>query len=143
MNITIRLIDESLPTPVYQTSGSVAFDLYARTDVTVKPLTPTIVPLNIVVKIPKGYMLLLASRSSLPLKKGLMIANGIGVIDQDYSGDKDEVGLQVLNFTKKNVVVKKGERIAQAMFVKIGKVVTFKKVKKMKTKSRGGFGSTG
>lgn len=143
MNVTIKLIDDTLFQPAYQTPGSVAFDLMARIDVTVKPFIPTIIPLNVVIKIPRGHMLLLASRSSLPLKKGLMVANGIGVIDQDYCGDNDEIGLQVINFTKKSVVVKKGERIAQGMFVKITKVTHFNKVASMKTKSRGGFGSTG
>jgi len=143
MNVTIKLIDDTLFQPAYQTPGSVAFDLMARIDVTVKPFYPTIIPLNVVIKIPKGHMLLLASRSSLPLKKGLIVANGIGIIDQDYCGDDDEIGLQVINFTKKNVLVKKGERIAQGMFVKITKVIRFNKVVSMKTKSRGGFGSTG
>lgn len=143
MKVTIKLIDPTLPLPVYHTSGSVAFDLYARVTVAVKPLTPTIIPLNLVVKIPAGYMLLLASRSSLPLKKGLMVANGIGVIDQDYHGDKDELGLQVIHFTKKKIVVKKGERVAQGILVKIAKVTQFRKVKSMKVRSRGGFGSTG
>lgn len=72
-----------------------------------------------------------------------MVANGIGVIDQDYHGDKDELGLQVIHFTKKKIVVKKGERVAQGILVKIAKVTQFRKVKSMKVRSRGGFGSTG
>ena len=85
---------------------------------------------------------MLASRSSLPLKKNLIVANGIGVIDQDYHGERDEVSLQVLNFSKKDVVVDRGERIAQAILVKI-EIAGIKQVKKARKKSRGGFGSTG
>lgn len=142
MNLQIKLIDTSLPLPQYHTPGSVAFDLYSRIKIIVKPFTPTIIPLNVVVKVPKSHFLLLAARSSLPLKKNLIVANGIGVIDQDYQGEEDEVGLQVLNFSNKAVTVEKGERIGQAILVKIEKAV-IKPVKKAHKKSRGGFGSTG
>lgn len=143
MNIRIQLVDASLPLPQYHTPGSVAFDVYARVNTTIKPMTPTIVPLNIIVKVPKGYFLMLAARSSLARKKNLMVANGIGVIDEDYHGEKDEIGLSVLNFSKKTVTVEKGERIGQGIFVKIAKASRFVKFNSLKKKSRGGFGSTG
>lgn len=143
MKVQIKLVDTSLPLPAYHTHGAVAFDLYARTTTMVTPMNPTIIPANIIVKVPEGYALILASRSSTPIKKGLMIANGIGIIDQDYHGDKDEIGVQVLNFTSKSVTVNKGERIAQAMLVKITKVEDFEVVSSIAEKSRGGFGTTG
>ncbi|MEN9328283.1 MAG: hypothetical protein RI947_1091 [Candidatus Parcubacteria bacterium] len=143
MNLTIKLVDKTLPLPKYQTNGSVAFDLYARTEMVVPPFKPTIIPANFIVKIPEGYFLMLASRSSLPLKKNLMLANGIGVIDHDYCGDKDELGVQVLNFSQEDVHIERGERIAQAILVKIEKVEQFKQVESMNEESRGGFGSTG
>lgn len=143
MKIKIKLIDTSLPLPQYQTEGSVAFDLYARETTVIPPFEPTIIPANVVIEVPKGYFLMVASRSSTPLKKKLMVANGIGVIDQDYHGDKDEIGVQVLNFSKADVVIEKGERIAQALLVQIAKVVDFDVVESIKSKSRGGFGSTG
>lgn len=142
MKVNIKRIDTNLPLPIYHTEGAVAFDLLAREDTTVKPFKPTLVPCNVIVEVPKGYMLLLASRSSTPLKKGLMIANGIGVIDQDYCGPEDEVKAQVLNFTQKDVVVNRGDRLAQGLFVKIDKV-EFNEVEEMSNKTRGGFGSTG
>lgn len=143
MKISIKLVDTSLPLPKYHTSGSVAFDLYSRTDVDVSPWETTLIPLNVIIKIPKGYFLLITARSSLAKKKHLIVANGVGVIDQDYHGDQDEIGLQVLNFDRQNVTVQKGERVAQGIFVKISKVSTFSKSKSMKKTSRGGFGSTG
>lgn len=140
--LKIKRIDKTLPLPSYQTKGAVGFDLCARETVKIKPFTPTFVPLNIIVKIPKGYMLLIVSRSSLPLKKGLMLANSAGIIDQDYCGEKDEIKALVLNFTNKEVIVKKGERMAQGILVKIERP-KIKEVDKMPKKSRGGFGSTG
>lgn len=143
MKIKIKLIDKSLPLPQYQTEGSVAFDLYARETTEVPSFKPTIIPANVVIEVPKGYFLMIASRSSTPLKKSLMVANGIGVIDEDYHGDTDEIGVQVLNFSQDTVVVEKGERIAQALLVQIAKVVDFDMVESIKSESRGGFGSTG
>ena len=142
MKINIKRIDKSLALPEYKTKGSVGFDLMAREEVIVKPLEVTQIPLNIVVKVPKGYGLFLFSRSSTPARKGLMVANSVGVIDQDYHGEEDELKLAVLNFTKKKVVVEKGERICQGIFLKLA-VPEFSEVKKMANKSRGGFGSTG
>lgn len=142
MKLKIKRIDKSLELPEYKTKGAVGFDLTARESVVVKPFEVTLIPLNVVVKVPKGYSLLLFSRSSTPLKKGLMVANGVGVVDWDYSGEEDEIKLAVLNFTKKNVKVEKGERISQALIVKV-LVPKFTEVKKMDAKSRGGFGSTG
>lgn len=143
MEINIKRIDKNLPLPKYQTNGSVAFDLYAREGTTVEPFEPTIIPTNLIIEVPEGYFLMLASRSSTPIKKGLMVANGIGVIDQDYHGEKDEIGVQVINFTKKPVLIKREERIAQAILVKIAKVESFFEIEKAKSDSRGGFGSTG
>ena len=142
MQINIKLIDSSLPVPQYHTAGSVGFDLCARIDMIIKPFTPTIIPLNIIVQVPAGHAMLLLARSSLPLKKGLIVANSVGIIDQDYSGETDEVGLSVLNFTKNDVTVVKGERIAQGLIVPV-EVVKFIKVKKMNDQSRRGFFSTG
>lgn len=143
MQLQIKLIDTTLPVPSYQTKGAVAFDLYSREREVIKPNTPVVIPLNVVIKFPKGYVLMLAIRSSVPLKKCLIIANGVGIIDQDYQGDDDEIGIEVVNVTKKDVIVDKGERIAQAMLVPIAKVSKFNVVSSMKQKSRGGFGSTG
>ncbi|HYM65281.1 MAG TPA: hypothetical protein VES68_02245, partial [Candidatus Sulfotelmatobacter sp.] len=118
------------------------FDLTAREEVVFKPWEMKLVNLNLVVKTPKGYGLFLFSRSSVPAKKGLIIANSVGVIDQDYSGEEDELKTLLLNITKKKVVVEKGERICQGVFLKLA-VAKFSEVKKMSAKSRGGFGSTG
>ncbi len=139
--VKIKRIDKSLPLPSLQTKGAVGFDLTARYTLKVKPFTPTLIPLNTIIKIPKGYMLVVASRSSLPLKKGLFLANGVGIIDQDYHGEEDEIKALVLNFTQKSVVVKKGERIAQGIFVKVA-IPKFIEVDKMAPQNRGGFGST-
>ncbi len=99
------------------------------------------IPLNIAVETPAEHFLLLAPRSSTH-KKGLIMANSIGIGDPDFSGDADEYRAAYLNFTNAPVVVEAGERIAQGMFVKFARA-EWEEVEKLEGKTRGGFGSTG
>ena len=142
MQVKIKRIDTSLPLPQYQTNGAVAFDLYSREDLVIKPKTVALIPTNLIIKVPTGYMLTVVTRSSTPKKKGLLVPHGIGIIDQDYHGEKDEIMLQVYNFTDQAVSIIKGERIGQAAFVRVDQA-EWEEVSEMKENSRGGFGSTG
>lgn len=142
MQIKIKRLDKTLPLPTYQTSGSAGFDLYSRENMVIAPKTIALVPSNLIIATPLGYMLVLASRSSTPKRKGLMVANGIGVVDSDYSGPEDEVKILVYNFTENETIIEKGERIAQGIFVKVEQG-EWNEVSEMNTKTRGGFGSTG
>jgi len=142
MKVKITRIDKSLPLPEYQTKGSVAFDLYSRIDIEIKPQEIVLIPTNFIIQTPKGYMLILASRSSSPIKLGLRVSNGIGIIDQDYCGPKDEIKLQVQNFTNQTVKINKGQRIGQASFIKTSKA-KWQEIDQIQNNSRGGFGSTG
>ena len=140
--VSIKRIDKSLPLPKYETNGSAGFDLICRETVTVLPQHIALIPANIIVKIPLGFMLLLTMRSSTPRKKGLVIAQGVGIIDNDYCGEEDELQIQVFNFMDHVVKVEKGERIAQAIFVPVI-TPSWNEVEQMSDISRGGFGSTG
>lgn len=142
MTVNIKRIDQNLPLPQYQTDGAAGFDFVARQDTTIAPQGLAIIPGNVVVQIPQGYMLLVASRSSTARKKGLMLANGVGIIDSDYSGPEDEIGISVYNFTDQAVTVERGERIAQGIFVSIA-TPQIQEIESIEGQSRGGFGSTG
>src|SRR5438034_11489208 len=123
LQVTIKRIDTSLPLPTYATAGSVGFDLLCREDIEVAPRKLARIPGNVIVQTPPGYMLLLAMRSSTPRRKGLLIPHGMGVIDQDYCGEGDELMVQVYNFRDEAVTVLRGERIAQGIFVPVTRVV--------------------
>jgi dUTP pyrophosphatase len=86
-------------------------------------------------------MLMLALRSSTPRRKGLLIPHGIGIIDQDYCGEGDELIIQVYNFKDEASVVLRGERIAQGVFVPVMHA-EWDEVTEV-GEGRGGFGSTG
>jgi dUTP pyrophosphatase len=141
MQVNITRIDDTLPLPEYHTSGAAAFDLYARVETTVAAKSLGIIPSNLIIKTPPGYMLVVVPRSSTPRKFGLSIPHGIGIIDQDYAGANDEIGLQVYNFTDQTVTIARGERICQAAFVPIERA-QWVEGSGVAPQSRGGFGST-
>lgn len=142
LKIKIKRIDKGLPIPIYQTPGSVGFDFLARTKTTIKPKKLAKIPANLIIQTPPGYMLMVASRGSTPFKKGLMLPHGVGIGDQDFCGENDEYQIPVYNFTSKKVIVERGERIAQGIFVRVDQAI-FTEVNKIASKSRGSFGSTG
>ncbi len=141
MNVRIKRFDKSLPLPERKTAGAAAFDLTAREAVTIAPGAIGYVPLNVAMEIPAGHFLLVAARSGTH-KRGLMMANGIGIIDPDFSGDTDEINGAYYNFTGAPVIVEKGERIAQATFVPIA-TFAWEDVGRLGNKDRGAFGTTG
>jgi len=141
LHVTIKRIDTSLPLPTYATAGSVGFDLVCREETEIAPRKLGYIPGNVIVQTPPGYMLLLTMRSSTPRRKGLLVPHGVGVIDQDYCGEGDELMVQVYNFRDEAVTIQRGERIAQGMFVPVTHVV-WDEVDNV-GKGRGGFGSTG
>lgn len=142
MNVTVSRIDPTLPLPQYHTAGAAAFDLVTRETTVIEAGKIGLVPGNVVVKVPKGFALLVLPRSSLPRKKALVCPHSLGLIDQDYHGPKDEIFVQVQNISDQPVTVERGERIAQGLFVKIERA-TFEEVDSHGVESRGGFGSTG
>ena len=140
MRVKIKRIDKSLPLPEYHTPGAVAFDLYSRVDAVIMSKSLERLPTNIIIEIPKGYMLEIKDRSSTLKRKGLYVSTGY--IDNDYCGEGDEILLQVYNLTDQEVKVEKGERLGQAAFVRVD-VPEWEEVDKMADKNRGGFGTTG
>ncbi|HET7638290.1 MAG TPA: dUTP diphosphatase [Ktedonobacteraceae bacterium] len=141
LDITVKRIDKDLPLPTYATAGAVGFDLLCREDTEVAPRKQGLIPGNVIVRIPPGYMLLLTLRSSTPRRKGLLIPHGVGIIDQDYCGEGDEIMVQVYNFRDEAVTINRGERIAQGLVVPVVRA-RWQEVEDM-GKGRGGFGSTG
>jgi len=141
MKVKIKRIDKTLPLPVYETEGSVGFDLLAREEAIVRPREIVLIPSNVIVQVPDGYALVIVSRSSTPRKHGLTKPHGIGVIDKDYCGPEDEVKIQVYNFTDEPVRIEKGTKLAQGLFVRVDRL-DFEEVDEISSKTRGGFGST-
>jgi dUTP pyrophosphatase len=141
MKVKIKRLDEGLPLPQYETDGAVGFDLLCRESITIDPQTVGLISANVIVETPPGYMLMVTLRGSTPRKWGLLIPHGVGVIDQDYCGNGDEIKIQVYNFTNQPVTIERGDKIAQGIFVRVDSAEWFE-VSKMSSETRGGFGST-
>ena len=127
--------------PRYETDDSAAFDLASVADVSVPPGKIALIPTGLVVRVPSRMFLGIFARSSTPVKRGLMVANGVGVIDPDYCGATDEVKIAVVNFTDDVVHVQAGDRLAQGIFLEAPRVEWVEDVPR--ETSRGGFGATG
>ena len=121
MDIRIKRIDKEIPLPEYKTPGAAAFDLSARIATTIAPRSIGYVPLNVCIEPPVGHFAQLVPRSSLH-KRGLLPANGFGVIDADYSGNDDEYKAALYNFTDEAVVIERGERIMQVVIAPYARV---------------------
>lgn len=109
--------------PVRKTKYSAGYDIEAAEDTVIpsfkKGMKPTLVKTGIKAYMGEDEVLILANRSSNPGKKGLILANSIGVIDSDYYGNPDNDGhimFAFYNIKDEDIEIKKGDRIGQAIF---------------------------
>ncbi len=142
MRLKIKRLDPTIPLPAYGTDEAAGFDLAASSDITIGPGQIALVRTGLIIEVPTGHFLAIFARSSTPLKRGLVVPNGVGVVDPDYSGPNDEVMIQVLNFTKADVVVLRGDRLAQGIVLSAPRVM-WNEVEEIREVTRGGFGATG
>lgn len=106
--------------PKRATSHSAGYDLAAVEGVTIRPGEIQKVSTGLKVSMEDGEVLLVFPRSSLGLKKQLMMANNVGVIDQDYynsPGNEGHIMIPIYNFGQTVQTIEKGERVAQGIFV--------------------------
>lgn len=142
MRLKIKRLDPTISLPSYGTDEAAGFDLAAAHDVVVPSGRITLVRTGLIIEVPSGHCLAIVARSSTPLKRGLQVANGVGIIDPDYSGPDDEVMIQVLNFTNADVQVRRGDRLAQGIVLPAPRV-EWSEVAEIRDATRGGFGATG
>lgn len=105
---------------------------------------PVLVPTGVKVYLEDDEYLMVANRSSNPLKRGLVLPNGVGIIDADYvdnPSNEGELFIQMTNFGLRDLTIKKGERIGQGIFMKY--LVTDQDDQDSKKVRQNGFGSTG
>lgn len=115
----------SISLPVRKTKGSAGYDIEAAEDYVIEPFKPgvhpTLVKTGLKAYMPEDEYMMLCNRSSNPKKKGLVMANSVGIIDSDYYGNPDNDGAIMFAFynTKDEpTVIKKGDAIGQAIFMK-------------------------
>ena len=111
--------------PVRKTKYSAGYDIEAAEDVVIpsfkKGMNPSMVKTGLKAYMQDDEYLKLCNRSSNPKKKGLILANSIGVVDADYYGNPDNDGhimFAFYNIKDEDITIKKGEAIGQAIFEK-------------------------
>ena len=131
--------------PVRKTRFSAGYDIEAAEDTTIpsykKGIKPTLIKTGLKAYMEQDEVLILANRSSNPGKKGLILANSIGVIDSDYYGNPENDGhimFAFYNIKEEDIEIKKGDAIGQAIFQKF--LTTDNDVSS--GERIGGFGST-
>ena len=131
--------------PERKTKGAAGYDFEAAEDTIIpsfkKGMVPTLIPTGIKAYMLDDEVLYLYNRSSNPKKKGLILANSVGVIDKDYYGNPDNDGhimFAFYNIKEEDITIKKGEAIGQGVF---SKYLTIDNDNAL-GKRTGGFGST-
>ena len=137
--------DKNINLPIRKTKYSAGYDIEAAEDTVVpsfkKGMNPTLVKTGLKAYMQDDEVLMLYNRSSNPKKKGLILANSVGVIDKDYYGNVDNDGhimFAFYNTKDEDIVIKKGEAIGQGVFQKY--LVT--EDDNAEGERVGGFGST-
>lgn len=145
MEVKLKL-SRGMQAPEYATPGSAAVDLRAALEegevVTVEVGARSLIPTGISISpASSGYVAIVAARSGLGIKKGVALSNGIGVIDSDYRG---EICVGLINHGDEPFEVRRGDRIAQMMFLPV-ETAQFLVCEELDETERGagGFGHTG
>lgn len=135
--------NQDLPLPRYMSSHAAGMDLCAavESEMVIPPGEWKLVPTGIAIALPDGYEAQVRPRSGLALKQGVSVLNTPGTIDADYRG---EVGVILMNHSKKDLVIKRGDRIAQMIINEVVRI-NFDEVLELSESMRGegGFGHTG
>ena len=137
--------DKDIHLPERKTKYSAGYDFEAAEDTLVpsfkKGMNPTLISTGIKAYMKSDEVLYIYNRSSNPKKKGLILANSVGVIDKDYYGNIDNDGhimFAFYNIKEEDILIKKGEAIGQGIFSKY-LVIDDDNASSTRT---GGFGST-
>lgn len=132
--------------PARSTAKSAGYDFFAPERVEIPPYkigdNPVLVKTGVKAYMQDDEYLMLCNRSSNPKKKKLIVPNGVGIVDADYTDNEDnegELGFLFYNLSNETVVIEAGEKLGQGIFCKYGKTDD----DAAEGDRKGGFGSTG
>ena len=145
LNVKLKL-SRGMEAPTYATENSAAVDLRAALEegevLVIRSGERALIPTGLAISPEdRNTVAVIAGRSGLGIKHGVTLANGIGVIDADYRG---EIGVGLINRGNEDFEVRRGDRIAQMMFLPVYHA-NFAVCEELDETERGagGFGSTG
>lgn len=137
--------NKNINIPVRKTSLSAGYDIESAEDIVIPSFKvgtkPTLIKTGLKCYMQNDEYLMLVNRSSNPVKRGLVLANSVGIIDADYYNNPDNDGhlmYAFYNYSKEDITIKKGDIIGQAIFMKYLLVDN----DSSNGERKGGFGST-
>lgn len=143
IKVKCKRLNSAAVLPQAQTPGSAGYDLSAclAEPAVLEPGGVLMTPLGFAAEIPPGMAGFVFSRSGLGARQGVVVAQGVGVIDSDYRG---EWKVPLRNLSTEAYTVSPGERVAQVVFLPVGRAL-FEEAGELAESGRGdgGFGSTG
>ena len=141
VDVLLTRLDPAVPLPQYAHPGDAGADLTSTTDVTLRPGERVVVGTGVAIALPVGYAAFVHPRSGLAARLGLTIVNAPGTIDAGYRG---EIRVCLINLGQEDVVVRRGDRIAQLVVQRV-EHARFIEVPHLPESNRGagGYGSTG
>ncbi len=143
LTLKIKKLDNFVSMPQYKTAGASAMDLVAaiEDDIVIPSGEIKMIPTGIAIELPHNTEAQVRSRSGLAIKSGIAVVNGIGTIDEDYRG---EICVGLINLSKVDFTIHKGDRIAQMAIMEVLKPEVILADELSQTeRMAGGFGSTG
>jgi dUTP pyrophosphatase len=143
MTLKVKKMKENATLPTKGSEKAAAVDLYACIDepIAILPNQSCVFGTGIACDIPEGYFGAIVVRSSVGIKRQLMLMNSLGVIDEDYKG---EIMMGLYNYGKEAQVIEPNERVAQMMLLPYA-IHNIMEVEELSDSERGtgGIGSTG
>ncbi len=137
--------NKNINIPVRKTSLSAGYDIESAEEIVIPSFRmgtkPTLIKTGLKCYMENDEYLMLVNRSSNPVKRGLVLANSVGIIDADYYNNPDNDGhlmYAFYNYSKEDITIKKGDTIGQAIFMKYLLVDN----DSSNDERKGGFGST-
>ena len=129
--------EEKIILPVRKTKYSAGYDFSTPVAITIPPQGKILLFTDVKAYMLDDEVLKIYIRSSLAIKRELALQNGVAIIDKDYEAN---IGLALKNISNKTIHIKKGECIAQGIFIKY--LVTDNDHEIEKEERDGGMGST-
>lgn len=144
MKVKAKKLHPNAIVPTYMSPGASGFDLHALDTVTVHPDSCKPIRTGLSFEIPEGYELQIRPRSGTTLNTPIRIANAPGTVDSDFRGEVLILVDNIMSISYTDIVIKKGQRIAQGIIQKVERV-QIEIAQELSTTERGlnGLGSTG
>lgn len=137
-DLTVRINTHGNDLPVQHGEW---IDLMTAEEVQMEKGEYRVISLGVSMELPKGYYAKIVPRSSTCGKWGIIMANSVGIIENDYCGDDDIWGFPAIAIMDTHIP--KGVRVAQFCVCKQEQPVRFESVSFLGNQNRGGYGSTG